>query len=125
MLNWEVRSLSSNDCFDDVHGFSKGSPRILNYCFSIGERGNKGADYFYVSVANPEWLKLQIEKDGPFLMSKIIFADSFDSEEIKYKVIDEIKRKEPFENWEEFASKMSYLLAWEMDGTRFRGHDVK
>lgn len=102
---------------DDLSSCEPEDKQVFGFTllFSIGAKGQVGADYFEVDVASAGYLEHL--RPQPFFLQHTILANDYNVPEAVALVRKHVEALDG-DSWEELASKISRFARWEFEGYR-------
>ena len=109
----EIKAYERTDN-EDLSSYEPEDKQVFGFTlmFSIGIKGQVGADYFEVDVASPGYLEHLIPR--PFFLRHTILAMDYNILEVvalMTRYVDELEE----DSWEALASKISRVARWEFE----------
>ena len=112
----EIKAYERTDN-EDLSSYEAEDKQVFGFTllFSIGVKGQEGADYFEVDVASPRYLEHLIPQ--PFFLRHIILATDYNLPEAVTLVRKYVEALDG-DSWEELAGKISRVARWEFEDYR-------
>ena len=102
---------------EDLSSYEPEDKQVFGFTllFSIGVKGQEGADYFEVDVASPGYLELLVPQ--PLFLRHTILATDHNIPEVVALMTRYVENLEE-ESWEQLVSKISRMARWEYEDCR-------
>ena len=102
---------------EDLSSYDPEDKQIFGFTllFSIGVKGQEGADYFEVDVASPSYLEHLMPQ--PYFLRHTILDTDYNIPKTVALMTQYVEALEE-ESWEQLASKISRVARWEFEDYR-------
>ena len=109
----EIKAYERTDN-EDLSSYEPEDKQVFGFTllFSIGIKGQKGADYFEVDVASPGFLEHLLPQ--PFFLRHTVLATYYNIPTTVALMTQYVEALEE-ESWEQLASKISRVARWQFE----------
>lgn len=89
-------------------------PQCVWVDLSVGPAGEDGGDLFHIFVCTPDWLAMEVERNGARWGRSMLIVQRIHPDEILREIESRLS-KTSADTWPDLAHKISRTAEWEFD----------